>query len=242
MAKGSTGAFGSGGTSCWQNRFTSGWQASRSSALPGSFGAAGCGGNCAYAAVAAAIVKAIVKLVMRSMVPFPGLWGPPLSITDYPTLRRCGTRSERRPAWISPTRRKKVAPAFSVSPLAPSRRRAIHLAARAVSSVGRASALHAECRRFEPVTAHHTPKTVSEYKAARLTGTHVSRSQAGVEMLQAIDPRELRRREQLAHSETGQMASLSSFEARKATFLLALIWMASPVAGLRPMRAARFRT
>src|SRR5690242_199137 len=29
-----------------------------------------------------------------------------------------------------------------------------------------------------------------------------------------------------------QIASLSSLEARKATFLLALIWMASPVAGL----------
>ena len=28
--------------------------------------------------------------------------------------------------------------------------------------------------------------------------------------------------------------------ARKATFLLALIWIGSPVAGLRPMRAARF--
>src|ERR1700692_4766905 len=39
-----------------------------------------------------------------------------------------------------------------------------------------------------------------------------------------------------------QIASLSSLEARKATFLLALIWMASPVAGLRPMRAARLRT
>ena len=39
-----------------------------------------------------------------------------------------------------------------------------------------------------------------------------------------------------------QIASFSSFEARKATFLLALIWMASPVAGLRPMRAARLRT
>ena len=30
--------------------------------------------------------------------------------------------------------------------------------------------------------------------------------------------------------------------ARKATFLLALIWMASPAAGLRPMRAVRLRT
>src|SRR5205823_9015107 len=37
-------------------------------------------------------------------------------------------------------------------------------------------------------------------------------------------------------------ASLRSFEARKAIFLLALILMASPVAGLRPMRAARFLT
>ena len=39
-----------------------------------------------------------------------------------------------------------------------------------------------------------------------------------------------------------QIASFSSFEARKATFLLALIWIASPVAGLQPMRAARLRT
>src|SRR6185295_516717 len=42
--------------------------------------------------------------------------------------------------------------------------------------------------------------------------------------------------------EDGQTASLSSLEARKATFLLALIWIGSPVAGLRPMRAARLRT
>src|SRR5579883_1776092 len=34
-----------------------------------------------------------------------------------------------------------------------------------------------------------------------------------------------------------QIASLSSLEARKATFLLALIWIGWPVAGLRPMRA-----
>src|SRR3954452_7805519 len=40
----------------------------------------------------------------------------------------------------------------------------------------------------------------------------------------------------------GYTASLSSLAARNATFLLALIWMASPVAGLRPMRAARLRT
>jgi hypothetical protein len=39
-----------------------------------------------------------------------------------------------------------------------------------------------------------------------------------------------------------QTASLSSLAARKATFLLALIWIASPVAGLRPIRAARLRT
>src|SRR3984957_8873471 len=37
-------------------------------------------------------------------------------------------------------------------------------------------------------------------------------------------------------------ASFSSFAGRKAIFLLALILMASPVAGLRPIRAARFRT
>jgi hypothetical protein len=40
----------------------------------------------------------------------------------------------------------------------------------------------------------------------------------------------------------GQTASLRSLAARNATFLLALILMASPVAGLRPMRAARCRT
>src|SRR5260370_30600385 len=34
-------------------------------------------------------------------------------------------------------------------------------------------------------------------------------------------------------------ASLSSLAARKATFLLALIWIGSPLAGLRPLRAAR---
>ena len=40
----------------------------------------------------------------------------------------------------------------------------------------------------------------------------------------------------------GQTASLSSLAARNATFLLALILIGSPVAGLRPMRAARLRT
>ena len=39
-----------------------------------------------------------------------------------------------------------------------------------------------------------------------------------------------------------QTDSLSSLAGRKATFLLALIWIGSPVAGLRPMRAARLRT
>ena len=37
-------------------------------------------------------------------------------------------------------------------------------------------------------------------------------------------------------------ASFSSFAGRKAIFLLALILIASPVAGFRPIRAARFRT
>src|SRR5207302_3837230 len=43
-------------------------------------------------------------------------------------------------------------------------------------------------------------------------------------------------------SESRQTDCLSSLETRKATFLLALILIASPVAGLRPMRAARLRT
>ena len=37
-------------------------------------------------------------------------------------------------------------------------------------------------------------------------------------------------------------ASLSSLAGRNATFLLALILMVSPVAGFRPIRAARLRT
>ena len=37
-------------------------------------------------------------------------------------------------------------------------------------------------------------------------------------------------------------ACFSSLATRKATFVLALILMASPVAGLRPILAARFRT
>jgi hypothetical protein len=37
-------------------------------------------------------------------------------------------------------------------------------------------------------------------------------------------------------------ASLSSLAGRKAIFLLALILMASPVAGFRPILAARYRT
>src|ERR1700683_4464199 len=41
-------------------------------------------------------------------------------------------------------------------------RTAIHLAARAVSLVGRASALHAECRRFESVTAHQIKRRTTD--------------------------------------------------------------------------------
>src|SRR6478735_477885 len=43
-------------------------------------------------------------------------------------------------------------------------------------------------------------------------------------------------------NQTDQMASLSSLAARKAIFLEALILIDSPVAGLRPIRAARLRT
>ena len=41
---------------------------------------------------------------------------------------------------------------------------------------------------------------------------------------------------------SGYTASFSSLAARNATFLLALILIASPVAGLRPIRAGRFLT
>ena len=44
------------------------------------------------------------------------------------------------------------------------------------------------------------------------------------------------------HDARGSDRSFSSLATRKATFLLALILIASPVAGLRPMRAARFLT
>ena len=43
----------------------------------------------------------------------------------------------------------------------------------------------------------------------------------------------------IASSAFSQMESFSCLAGRKAIFLLALIRMASPVAGLRPMRAAR---
>src|SRR3974390_2940749 len=39
-----------------------------------------------------------------------------------------------------------------------------------------------------------------------------------------------------------QTAIFKPLVARNATFLLAFIWIGSPVAGLRPMRAARLRT
>lgn len=39
-----------------------------------------------------------------------------------------------------------------------------------------------------------------------------------------------------------QTASFSSLAGRKATFLLAAIWIVAPVAGLRPVRASRWRT
>src|SRR6476660_1088383 len=61
----------------------------------------------------------------------------------------------------------------------------------------------------------------------------------------AISPRGAARRSRNYRRKSGgagQTASLRSFEARKATFLLALILIGSPVAGLRPMRAARLRT
>src|SRR5262249_20574712 len=51
-------------------------------------------------------------------------------------------------------------------------------------------------------------------------------------------------RQPMPHAPTTecQTASLSSLAARNATFRLALILIGSPVAGLRPMRAARLRT
>jgi hypothetical protein len=74
--------------------------------------------------------------------------------------------------------------------------------------------------RFEPFTAHH------------IAGKK-SKGQARIGLASKISgPR----------SEIRQTASFNSLAARNATFLLALIWIGSPVAGLRPMRAARFLT
>src|ERR1700730_9644429 len=61
----------------------------------------------------------------------------------------------------------------------------------------------------------------------------------------AISPRGAARRSRNYRRKSGgrdQTASLRSLAARNATFLLALILIGSPVAGLRPMRAARLRT
>jgi hypothetical protein len=54
-------------------------------------------------------------------------------------------------------------------------------------------------------------------------------------------PRAARRAAITSH-QAGYTASFSSLAARNATFLLALILIASPVAGLRPIRAGRFLT
>jgi hypothetical protein len=109
----------------------------------------------------------------------------------------------------------------------------------AVSSVGRASALHAECRRFESVTAHHaSPKRATRGAAARRPGAKAGGGAASsqTDCRQKENARRHRnslrqhaggerRQTRVCRSaeEGNQIASLSSFEARNATFLLALI-------------------
>src|ERR1051326_6086513 len=77
--------------------------------------------------------------------------------------------------------------------------------------------------------------------AERLAPSHTNRHRAPHGTLPAapLIRVELQRRLQRRRSQTD---SLSSLAGRKAIFLLALILMASPVAGLRPMRAGRLRT
>ena len=63
-----------------------------------------------------------------------------------------------------------------------------------------------------------------------------------VHKCKGADPRAGSLARQPSDGVQAQTASFRSLAARKATFLLALILMASPVAGLRPMRAGRLRT
>src|SRR3984893_16014200 len=120
---------------------------------------------------------------------------------------------------------------------------------RAVSSAGRASRLHREGRRFEPFTAHQInvselPRTLTEIFACERgcmpcdpqTSRHKNTRPS------PFGPGPFFYQQRSRGSAKGQTASFNSLEARKATFLLALIWIGSPVAGLRPMRAARLRT
>jgi hypothetical protein len=124
--------------------------------------------------------------------------------------------------------------------------------ARAVSSAGRAPALHAGCRRFESVTAHHP---ASRWRASQDFHRRKARSrmpsealaEEGEKIIPTRGPFNTDRcvsgsRIECDSDAPDQTASLSSLDARKATFLLALILIGSPVAGLRPMRAARLRT
>src|SRR5579884_2332130 len=121
---------------------------------------------------------------------------------------------------------------------------------RAVSSAGRAPALHAGCRRFDSVTAHQAtpglacpvlsamranPAALRAALRAHVTAEWKSGGHGAFRSAPATCAPEGR-------TSSPQIASFNSLDARNATFLLALIWIASPVAGLRPMRAARLRT
>ena len=74
-----------------------------------------------------------------------------------------------------------------------------------------------------------------------VAGTNVF-GQSSTPLLSISYPNLLAKVRSDAKTQNDQTASFNSLEARKATFLLALIWIGSPVAGLRPMRAARLRT
>jgi hypothetical protein len=167
----------------WQNFITSGWQAARSCSVPcpsGLAGGGGCGGSCANAAVPMRSVKTIVKTGVRYMIPLSGI-RPLRSRALCHSLRLAV--SFRKAIWSSKwgvatrddTNRRAIIVSGScfrgivsgscfralLPGLAPHGLAAISLGVRAVSSAGRASALHAGCRRFESVTAHHASHPVS---------------------------------------------------------------------------------
>src|SRR5438874_889377 len=94
--------------------------------------------------------------------------------------------------------------------------------------VTRPNLIRQEVRLLNPVIAPKVPAATPNVYELRAYRTRPGASPGG------SDTR--------GHPLAGYTASFRSLAARKATFLLALILIGSPVAGLRPMRAGRLRT